>query len=213
MKERWNKIRTGVWITVFSAMGALEYMQLMYSFDLPQIILLMPIIGALCFIVLQKPGFLVLIGTALLSCLFQIFAGSANAVSELSADTAGIASVILYVLPICLIFQALGMGAGALIRVFFDRRGRKISAVVCLALGLLLVIGPYTALYRNPLYPLQARLKLEKYAEEKYKDEVISKKNIYFDLNTSLYRCRIIMADGRIYLAGFGEDGTVTDGI
>ena len=71
----------------------------------------------------------------------------------------------------------------------------------------------YTALYRNPLYPLQARLKLEKYAEEKYKDEVISKKNIYFDLNTSSYRCRIIMADGRIYLAGLGEDGTVTDGI
>lgn len=212
MRERWNRIRTGVWITVFSAMGALEYIQLMYSFDLPQVILLMPFIGALSYIVLQKPGFFVLIGTTLLSCLFQIFAGDANAVSQLSADTAGIAYVILYVLPICLIFEAVGMGAGVLIRVCINKRGRSASVVVCLVLGFFLVIGPYEVLYRNPLYPLQARLKLNQYVDETYTDYEISKRDIYFDLNMSSYRCRVIMADGRIRLANLEKNGTITDG-
>lgn len=212
MKERWKRIRTGVWITVFSAMGALEYIQLMYSFDLPQVILLMPFIGALSYVVLQKPGFIVLIGTALLSGLFQIFAGDANAVSQLSTDTAGTVYVILYVLPVCLIFEAVGMGAGALIRVCINKRGRPASSIVCLVLGLLLIIGPYEALYRNPLYPLQARLKLNRYVDEAYTDYEISKRDIYFDLSSSSYRCRVIMADGRIRLACLENDGTVTDG-
>lgn len=117
MKERWNRIRLGVWITAFAAAGVLEYIQLMYSFDLPQIILLMPLIGALCFIVLQKAGFIALAGTAVLSCLFQVLAGDTNVVMKLSLNASDVLHVILYVLPVCLIFELLGIGAGALIRI------------------------------------------------------------------------------------------------
>lgn len=212
MKERWNRIRLGVWITAFAAAGVLEYIQLMYSFDLPQIILLMPLIGALCFIVLQKAGFVALAGTAVLSCLFQILAGDANAVMQLSPNASGVLHVILYVLPICLVFELLGIGAGALIRICIKHKCKTASGIICLTLGLLLVAGPYIALYRNPLYPIQARMKLNRYVEENYSDYAISKKNMYFDLNSSSYCCRVIMADGKIRLAGIGEDGNVTDG-
>lgn len=211
MRERWNRIRLGVWITVFAAAGVLEYIQLMYSFDLPQIILLMPLIGALCFIVLQKAGFVALAGTVVLSCLFQVLAGDTNAVMQLSLNASDVLHVILYVLPICLVFELLGMGAGALIRICIKHKCKTASGIICLLLGLLLIAGPYIALYRNPLYPIQARVQLSRYVEEHYSDYAISKKNMYFDLNTSSYCCRVIMADGMIRLASFGEDGTVTD--
>lgn len=212
MRERWNRIRTGVWITAFAAAGVVEYIQLMYSFDLPQVILLMPLIGALCFIVLQKASFIALAGTAVLSCLFQILAGDTNAVMQLSLNVSDVLHVILYVLPLCLVFELLGIGAGALIRVCINQKCKTASGIICLVLGLLLIAGPYAALYRNPLYPIQARMKLSRYVEENYSDYAISKKNMYFDLNSSSYRCRVVMADGTIRLAVFEEDGNVTDG-
>lgn len=211
MKERWNHIRTGVWITVFVILGVLEYVQLMVFFDLPQMLLAMPLIGACSFILLRKTSFAVPLGTAVLSCVFQIVAGDTNAVSTLQTDVSGVARILCSVLPVCLLFQVIGIGAGALVRVLLNRKQKTAVGVVCLLLGLLLALGPYVALYRNPLYPVQARVKLHQYVNENYIDYRIAEKRVYFDINTSTYHCRVIMVDGVIRLVRLEADGSVRE--
>ena len=73
MKERAKRIKTGLMIIVFVILGTIEYVQLMTSFDLPQVILFMPIIGALAVIFLKKLSFAVPILTAIFSIILPIF--------------------------------------------------------------------------------------------------------------------------------------------
>ena len=210
-KERWKKIQTSILIIVFVILGVLEYIQLMHSFDLPQVILVMPVVGALSVITLRKFSLAVPVCTILLSCAYQIVGGSSNAVNYLQTDAASIPRVILYVLPICLAFELIGMGGGALIRVLINRKKSTAVGVVCLIAGLLLVFGPYILFFRNPLYPIQARMRLSDFAEENYTDYEIAGKEIYFDLATSDYRCRVSMSDGALRLVYFDENGAATD--
>ncbi len=211
MKERWNRIRTSVWITAFVIMGVLEYVQLMVFFDLPQMLLVMPLIGAFSFILLKKASFAVPFGPAVLSCVFQIVAGDSNAVSALQTDVSGVARILFSVLPVCLLFQVIGIGAGALVCVLLNRKQKTAVGIVCLLLGILLALGPYVALYRNPLYPVQARVKLHHYVNENYNDYQIAEKRVYFDINTSTYHCRVIMVDGAVRLASLDADGSVRE--
>ncbi len=211
MRERWKKIRTGVLIVVFVILGVLEYVQLMYSFDIPQVVLTLPIVGAVSVIVLRKLSLAVPVCTALLSCIYQIVGGESNAVNYLQTGATGITRVILYVLPVCLIFELLGMGGGALIRLFMNREKGKGVRALCLAAGILITVGPYAFLYQNPLYPIQARMKLSDFAEENYTDYEIAGKDMYFDLASSSYRCRVFMADGKLRLVYFDENGEATD--
>lgn len=212
MKERRKQILTGFLLVVFICLGVFEYMQLMYSFDIPQVMLLMPMVGALSFIVLQKKAFIVPAGTIVLSCIYQIVAGEANAVAYLQTGASGIARVILYVLPVCILFQLLGIGAGALIRVLINGNKKRAVGVLCLVLGILLATGPYLAIYHNPLYPILSRVKLGQYVNETCSDYKISEKKYYFDLNTSTYQCRVVMADGVIRTVFFEPDGTISRG-
>ena len=55
-------------------------------------------------------------------------------------------------------------------------------------------------------------MKLSRYIEENYNDYKISEKIYSFNLNTSSYECRVVMADGVIRFACMEEDGTVSDG-
>lgn len=212
MNERWKRVWTGAGIVGFIVLGVLEYIQLMQSFDLPQIMLVMPVIGSLSFIVLKKAVFIVPIGTIILSCIYQIVAGDTNAVAVLQTNASSVMKVILYVLPICILFELIGIGAGVLIRVLINRKRKTAVGITCLILGVILVFGPYVAVYHNPLYPIQARMKLSRYIEENYNDYKISEKIYPFNLNTSSYECRVVMADGVIRFACMEEDGTVSDG-
>jgi hypothetical protein len=196
MKERWNRIRTGVLCVVLVAAGVWEYFELMHSFDIPQVILIMPIVGVVSFILLRKKVFIVPAGTIVLSFLFQISSGKENAVAYLQTGASSVLKIILYVLPVCILFELIGIGAGALICVLFNKKQKLAVGIVCLLLGLVLVFAPYLALYHNPLYPIQARIELKNRVDDTYSDYAIHDKRIYFDLNSSSYRCRVIMADG-----------------
>jgi uncharacterized membrane protein len=196
MKERWNRIRTGFFLIVFMAVGVWEYVQLMQFFDIPQVMLVMPVVGMLSFIALHRLSWFVPLGTIVLSCLFQISSGEANAVAYLQTNAASVFKIILYVLPVCIVFEVLGIGAGVLVCVLINRKKKMVVGIFCAVLGLAVTFGPYLFIYHNPLYPLLARIELNRCADSTYTDYGISSKQIYFDLNTSDYRCRVIMTDG-----------------
>lgn len=182
---------------------------MMKNFDLPQIVLVMPIVGVLSFISLRKKAWFVPIGTIILSIAFQIVAGEGNSIKELYTDTQGIAAVLLYVLPILLLFQILGMVGGICIRVLINRKKPIILGVILAVVGVAVTILPYLYLFGNPLKPITARRELTTYAETHFDDYAISEIIVYFDMNTSDYKCRTVMADGAIRIACYDESGQV----
>lgn len=198
MKERWIKIRTALCVIFFTVIGLLEYVQLMESFDLPQIILLMPVVGALTMITLKKWSFLVPVLTIVFSCIYQITAGNANAIYELRSNATSVALVLLQCLSVLLIFQGMGMGGGALIRVLINKNKKAGLGIVSCVLGLVLTLGPYLTIFHNPLYPLSARLALKQKAEQQFTDYAIGGKRVYYSLQDSQYVCRVSMSDGQI---------------
>ncbi|MCH5251583.1 MAG: hypothetical protein J1F22_01300 [Lachnospiraceae bacterium] len=212
MKERWIKIQTALIVLVLVAFGVVEYIQLMNAFDLPQVMLVMPVTGAVSVIVLKKFSFLVPVGTALLACMYQIVAGDSNAITYLQTNAGSVLRILAYVLPICLLFMLLGMGGGALIRVLINRKKKIAVGVVCLIAGLVIIFTPYLFVFGNPLYPIQARIRLNRYAEENFTDDEITEKRIYFSMQTSDYQCRVFMSDGVLHQIGIDENGDVTEG-
>lgn len=198
MKERWIKIRTGLCVILFTVIGLLEYVQLMESFDLPQIVLLMPVVGALTMITLKKWSFLVPVLTIVFSCMYQITAGNANAIYELRTNATSVALVLLQCLSVLIIFEGIGMGGGALIRVLINKNKKASLGIVSCVLGVIAILGPYVAIFHNPLYPLTARTDLKQKAEQQFTDYEIAEKKIYYSLQDSQYVCRVSMSDGQI---------------
>ena len=207
MRERWKKIRSGLLIIVFSVIGLLEYIQLMQSFDLPQMLLVIPVVSAAAMIVLKKWSLLVPVCTTFLSCVYQILAGETNAISELQTNAVSIAIILFRCLSILILFQFVGIGCGMLIRVLIEKKKKLVVGIICCVLGVLIAIGPYVFLFGNPLYPITARQKLTSYADENFIDYAIAEKKVYYSMQTSDYICRVSMADGQIRVVSFDEEG------
>lgn len=211
MKERWKTIRTGLLIIAFTIVGVLEYMQLMQSFDLPQMLFVIPLVGAVSMIVLKKLSFLVPVCTILLSCIYQILAGDSNAVARLQTNASSVTIILFECLSILLVFEFIGIGGGALIRVLIDKKKSLAAGIIACVAGVLVTVGPYLAMFHNPLYPILARQQLNKYADEHFTDYAISDKSIYFSMQTSDYVCRVSMADGEIRVIYFDKDGMIAE--
>ena len=209
MKERWKTIRTGLLIIAFTIVGVLEYVQLMQSFDLPQMLFVIPIVGAVSMIVLKKLCFFVPVCTILLSCIYQILAGDANAVARLQTNASGVAIILFECLSILLVFELIGIGGGAPIRVLIAKKRSLAAGIIACVAGVLVTLGPYLVIFHNPLYPIMARQQLSRYADEHLADYVIAEKNVYFSMKTSDYVCRVSMADGEIRIVYFDKDGTI----
>lgn len=209
MKERMKILRTGLILIALTVVGLLEYVQLVQAFDLPQMMLVIPIVGALAMIFLGKLGFAVPICTVLLACFYQILAGDANAIAELQTSAKSIAIILMECMSILLAFELIGMGGGALIRILTQKKKSLCTGVVCTVVGVLLILGPYVALFHNPLYPVMARHKLTSYAEEHFTDYPIAEKKVYYSMQVSDYQCRVAMADGQIRVIFIGENGEV----
>lgn len=209
MKERMKILRTGLILIAVTVVGLLEYVQLVQAFDLPQMMLVIPIVGALAMIFLGKLGFAVPICTVLLACFYQILAGDANAIAELQTSAKSIAIILMECMSILLAFELIGMGGGALIRILTQKKKSLCTGVVCTVVGVLLILGPYVALFHNPLYPVMARHKLTSYAEEHFTDYPIAEKKVYYSMQVSDYQCRVAMADGQIRVIFIGENGEV----
>lgn len=210
MKERWKTIRTGLLIIAFTIVGLLEYVQLMQSFDLPQMLFVVPLVGAVSMIVLKKLCFFVPVCTILLSCIYQILAGDANAITRLQTNASSVTIILFECLSILIVFEFIGIGGGALIRVLIDKKRSLAAGIIACVAGVLVTVGPYLVMFHNPLYPIMARQQLSRYADEHLADYVIAEKNVYFSMQTSDYICRVSMADGEIRIIYFDKDGTIT---
>ena len=53
-EQRWKRLRTGLLIIAFSAIGMLEYVQLVQAFDLPQMMLVVPVVSVIAMLLLGK---------------------------------------------------------------------------------------------------------------------------------------------------------------
>ncbi len=209
MKEQGKRIRTGILLTFLTVAGFLEYVQLVQEFDLPQIMLVVPLVGALAVVFLEKMAVVVPACTILLACFYQIVAGDTNAIAKLQTSAKSIAIILLECLSILLVFELIGMAGGALVRILVRKKRNMGIAIACAVAGVVLVLGPYVALFHNPLYPVTARRRLTSYAEEHFTDYPIAEKKIYYSMNVSDYQCRVSMADGQIRVIYIGEDGEV----
>ena len=53
-EQRWKRLRTGLLIIALSVIGMLEYVQLVQAFDLPQMLLVVPVVSVIAMLLLGK---------------------------------------------------------------------------------------------------------------------------------------------------------------
>lgn len=162
-------------------------------------------------ICLGKKCFFVPAGTVIFSCLYQILVGSSNAVARLQTNAVSIMMILFECLLVLLIFEFVGIGGGALLRLMWKRERKLTVRVIIGILGVFITVGPYLAVYRNPLYPLMAQIQLRQYADEHLTDYKIGYKRVYYSLQNLDYECRISMADGKIRIIGYDSEGKIVE--
>lgn len=197
MKERFKKISKGLMIIVFSLAGMWEYMQLYLYFDLPQVIVLMPVFGCLAAIFLKKISFVVPAVTIVISVVYQMIE---NRVSAAGIVENSKINIILNILPVIILFMMLGIGAGFLVRVLINRKKSRAVGIICCVLGIVLTFGSGVMMFGNPLYPFLARGAVGSYAE-KYDDQGyrVSQVVVFYSLEELEYGAKVIMSDGVVH--------------
>ena len=96
MKERFKKIMNVLYLVIFSIAALWEYMQFFMYYDLPQIVVILPIIGLLAAVALKKWSFLLLGTTTLMAVVFQLIEDPQDGLGYV--DTSKI-TIILKILP------------------------------------------------------------------------------------------------------------------
>lgn len=112
---------------------------------------------------------------------------------------------------VLLILEAIGIGGGALLRLSQNRNKKLAVRIAACIVGVLVTVGPYLAVYHNPLYPLTARIELNRYAEENLTDYAIANKMVYYSLPNFNYECRVSMSDGKIRIVGYDIGGKISE--
>lgn len=210
VKERKRIIFTGLGILLFSIAGLWEYMQMQTGFDVPQTVVVMPVVGMLCAVCLQKSGFIVPVCTIVISVVFQMVSGEEFKQIVINSKI----NTILNLLPYIIIFEMLGMAGGFLIRVIINRKKPVAAGIICGIAGLFLTFGSGVLMYGNPLYPFLARQAVtscaKKYDTGEYK---ISQVIVSYSMEDMEYQGKVVMSDGVIYaLYHSKETGEVTAG-
>lgn len=192
-------------IILYSLIGMWEYMQLYLYFDLPQAVVIVPIIGFVAVLTLKKLGFAVPVVTMVISVVYQMVE---NRHSSLGIVNSSKINIILNILPVILILMFLGIAGGFLVRVLINGKKSRAAGILCCVCGILLTFGGSVALFGNPLYPFLASHAIHKYAE-KYdsEDYRVSEVSVFFSLEDLEYQGRVIMSDGYVY-ALYHEKGT-----
>ena len=201
-EQRWKRLRTGLLIIAFSAIGMLEYVQLVQAFDLPQMMLVVPVVSVIAMLLLGKYSFFVPVCTIVLASAYQILAGSENAVAELQTSARSIAIILFECLLVLMIAQFIGLGLGAAARTLGKKNKKRVVKIVIGVVFAVVSLVPYLLLFHNPLYPMTARHRLKSFA-----DYPIADKKVYYSLNDSRYMCRVIMSDGQVRVLYLDENG------
>lgn len=184
-------------LVIFPIAALWEYMQFYMYYDLPQIVVVLPIIGLLAAVALKKWSFILLGTTALTSIVFQFIEDPQDGLGYV--DTSKI-EIIVKILPAVLLFLLIGIAAGLLVRVAF-RKDRHISLrILFCGLGIIVAFAAGIILFRNPLYPFIARHQIHRYAQ-KYdtKEYPVSDVVVYYSYTDLQYLGRVVMSDGVIY--------------
>ena len=129
-EQRWKRLRTGLLIIAFSAIGMLEYVQLVQAFDLPQMMLVVPMVSVIAMLLLGKYSFFVPVCTIVLASAYQILAGSENAVAELQTSARSIAIILFECLLVLMIAQFIGLGLGAAARTLGKKNKKRVVKIV-----------------------------------------------------------------------------------
>lgn len=190
MKERLKIILGGLGIIIFAIIGLWEYMQMFMCFDLPQVIVVMPVVGAVAAVWLRKYSFLVLAAVTAVSVVYQLVEkGGGSRIA-----------IILNILPIILILTLVGIAGGFLVRVLLNRQRPKPAGIICCILGAVITFGGGAAMFGNPFYPFVARHAIHSYAQ-KYDTEQyrVSKVTVYYSIEDLEYQGRVEMSDGVVY--------------
>lgn len=197
MRERLKIILTGLGIIIFAVTGLWEYIQMFLYFDIPQVIVVMPVAGMLAAISLRKYCFAVLPSMIAVSVVYQLVEDQASVIG--STDSSKI-QIMLNILPILVAFMLIGIGGGFLVRVLINRKKSGAAGIICCVLGVLVTFGGSLVMFRNPLYPFMARYAIRQYADqydsEHYK---VSEVVVYFSYEELEYQGRVVMSDGVIY--------------
>lgn len=190
MKERLKIILTGLGIIILAIIGLWEYMQLYLYFDVPQVIVVMPVVGAVSAVLLRKYCFLVAIATTAVSVVYQMIEKGQNSKF----------AIILNILPVILLFMLVGIAGGFLIRVLLNGKRPKAAGIICCVLGVALTLGGGVAMFGNPFYPFTARYAINRYAQKYDSGHYrISKISVYYSIEDLEYQGRVEMSDGVIY--------------
>ncbi|MGN1205669.1 MAG: hypothetical protein ACI4SQ_01635 [Eubacterium sp.] len=197
MKERFKKIMNVLCLVIFSVAALWEYMQFFMYYDLPQIVVILPIIGLLAGMILRKWSFLLLGTTTLMAIVFQIIQDPQDGLGYVEISKV---SVVLKILPAVLLFLLIGIVAGLLASVVFHKKRNISVRILCCGFGILLALAGGIILFRNPLYPFAARHQIRQYAQKfDTKEYPVSDVVVYYSYSDLQYLGRVVMSDGAMY--------------
>lgn len=186
MKEHSKIIWAGLGIIIFTVAGLWGYIQLYTNYDLPQVMVVMPLTGCLAAVLLRKYSFIVPGAVVVMSAIYQFLESHTDALAKWCM-----------LFPVPILFLMLGIAGGFLVRVLINGNKSRAAGIICCVLGAVLTFGAGVAVFRNPLYPFMARHSMNSYAE-KYKSEEypVSGVWIYFNVANMEYEGQVIMSDG-----------------
>ncbi len=197
MRERLKKISAGLLIILLSLVGLWEYMQLYLYFDIPQAVVILPVAGALSAIFLKKLAWVVPGASMLICIVYQLVEKRSSSVGIVETSKL---KVILSILPVIIIFMAVGIAGGFLVRVLIQRKRPLAVGILCCLLGVLITFGGSVVMFRNPLYPFMAKASINQYAKKFQSDSYkISEVSVYYSLEDLQYQGRVVMSDGIVY--------------
>lgn len=210
VKERWKTIRTGLVLVIASVLGLWEYIQLFQYYDVPQAIVVLPIVGCVTVILCRKFSFVLPVTTMALAAVYQFAEKEVNTLGIVETSKV---SILLNLLPFLVLFLGLGIGGGFLIRVLLNGEKSKTVGIVCCIFGVILTLGGGIFMFGNPLYPFVAKYQINQYAQKFEADhDHISEVKVYYSYDELQYQGQVVMLDGVIYaLYHDKESGEVTE--
>lgn len=197
MKERLKKILTGLGIIALSVAGLWEYIQLFMYYDVPQPVIIMPLIGMLTAVFIRKIWFVVPICTALICIVYQMVDEGKNFEGIVTISKF---NIILNILPVIIILMLVGIAGGFLVRVLINGRKPRALGIFCCMAGVVVTLGAGLVMYQNPLYPFMARHAIVSYGKTFNKDNYkVSEVQVFYSMEDQEYQGRVVMSDGVIY--------------
>ncbi len=210
MDKKKKFILSALGLVLGAVAGLWEYMQIFMYYDIPQAVFVLPVVGLIVSVFLGKFSWILLPSVAACSIVFQAITEGKNVMGPVLQTKA---AMVLNILPMVLIFLCVGICAGLVLRVFTGKKAKTPVRIACLILAVVMTFGVGIFVFRNPIYPIMAHVKLNNYAKKYNQSNYpVSDVNTYFSYDDMDYQARVEMADGAIHVIYYNrEDNSVYD--